>query len=315
GDATDEDVAQVLERAWGGPETLIVVSSDLSHYLPYDQARALDAATCTAIERLDGDAIGRDQACGRVPVKGLLALARHKGLSVRTADLRNSGDTAGPRDQVVGYGAWLFFEGETRTAVKGGGRLGAAAELLKRHGKDLLALAASSIDHGLDHGRPISLRLDTVPGELREHGAAFVTLKKNGALRGCIGSPEAHRPLATDVTENAFRAAFHDPRFPKLTAAERPALNLSVSVLTKPEPMSFESEADLLAQLRPGQDGLIIASGGRRALFLPSVWEQLPQAESFLAHLKAKAGFAPGDWPGDMHALRFAAAEIKGRAD
>lgn len=110
GDASPEDIAEVLERLWGGPETLIVVSSDLSHYLDYATARRLDEATCRAIERLDASAIGYDQACGRVPVAGLLTLARRRHLRATTLDLRNSGDTAGDRRRVVGYGAWMFTE-------------------------------------------------------------------------------------------------------------------------------------------------------------------------------------------------------------
>jgi len=110
GDATAQEIADVLEAVWGGPETLIVISSDLSHYLDYDSARAADQRTCHAIETLDGQDIGRDQACGRVPVKGLLEIAKRRGLSVETLDLRNSGDTAGPRDRVVGYGSWAFWE-------------------------------------------------------------------------------------------------------------------------------------------------------------------------------------------------------------
>jgi len=108
GQAAADEVAEVLEALWGGDETLIVISSDLSHYLSYDAAREIDARTCAAIEHLDGDAIADDQACGRMPLKGLLALARRRGLKAETVDLRNSGDTAGPRDQVVGYGAWVF---------------------------------------------------------------------------------------------------------------------------------------------------------------------------------------------------------------
>ena len=110
GDASPEEVAEVLERLWGGHETLIVVSSDLSHYLDYATARRIDASTCHAIETLDASAIGYDQACGRVPVSGLLTLARRKHLTATTLDLRNSGDTAGDRRQVVGYGAWMFTE-------------------------------------------------------------------------------------------------------------------------------------------------------------------------------------------------------------
>jgi len=110
GQASPDEVAEVLEQVWGGAETLIVVSSDLSHYLDYDAAQTIDRKTCNAIEHLDVDAIGDAQACGRMPVKGLLQLAKRKGMTVRTLDLRNSGDTAGPRGQVVGYGAWGFWE-------------------------------------------------------------------------------------------------------------------------------------------------------------------------------------------------------------
>lgn len=107
GDATPEDVAEVFDALWGGAETLIVVSSDLSHYHPYARARDLDAATSRAIEELRPDEIGFEAACGRVPVCGLLVAAERKGLQVKTVDLRNSGDTAGPRDEVVGYGAYV----------------------------------------------------------------------------------------------------------------------------------------------------------------------------------------------------------------
>jgi AmmeMemoRadiSam system protein B len=110
GDASPEEVAAVLEALWGGDETAIIVSSDLSHYLSYNDARALDARTGEAIERLDVDDIGREQACGRLPVAGLLTVAKRRGLSVSRLDLRNSGDTAGDRARVVGYGAWVFGE-------------------------------------------------------------------------------------------------------------------------------------------------------------------------------------------------------------
>lgn len=108
GDASREEVAEVLDRLWGGEETLIVVSSDLSHYYDYDTAKRMDAATARAIQELDSDGIGEEQACGRVPVRGLLEVARRRGLHVETLDLRSSGDTAGSRGEVVGYGAWAL---------------------------------------------------------------------------------------------------------------------------------------------------------------------------------------------------------------
>lgn len=106
GEASSEEVAEVLELAWGGAETLIVISSDLSHYHSYAEAQLLDLATCRAIEALQPESIGFEEACGRNPLKGLLAVARRKGLTVHTLDLRNSGDTAGSKESVVGYGAW-----------------------------------------------------------------------------------------------------------------------------------------------------------------------------------------------------------------
>jgi hypothetical protein len=108
GQAAPAEVAEVLERLWGGPETLIVISSDLSHYLSYHAARSLDARTSEAILALSPEAIGSEQACGHQPIAGLLEGARRHGLGARLLDLRNSGDTAGPRDRVVGYGAYVF---------------------------------------------------------------------------------------------------------------------------------------------------------------------------------------------------------------
>jgi len=110
GGASPDLVAEVLNATWGGPETLIVISSDLSHYLDYETARRTDQHACEAIEALDGSAIANDQACGRHPVKGLLETAKRRHMTVKTLDLRNSGDTAGPKDRVVGYGAWAFWE-------------------------------------------------------------------------------------------------------------------------------------------------------------------------------------------------------------
>jgi AmmeMemoRadiSam system protein B len=108
GDASPEDVAEVLRAVWGGEETLIVVSSDLSHYHDYATAQRMDRSTSSAIEQLNPKAIGYEDACGRTPLSGLLLVAKEKHLNAETIDLRNSGDTAGPRDQVVGYGAYLF---------------------------------------------------------------------------------------------------------------------------------------------------------------------------------------------------------------
>jgi len=302
GEAGTEAVAEVLDRLWGGPETLIVISSDLSHFLDYDSARALDAKTCQAIENLAPQAIGNDQACGRNPVKGLLALAKRRGLKVETLDLCNSGDTAGTKERVVGYGAWAFFENDDFEAK--------TRALLDEYGPALLKLAAESIRHGLASNSALSVDLSDCPTALSAPGACFVTLKRDGQLRGCIGSAQTHRSLVIDVAENAFSSAFRDHRFAPLSLEEMDGLDLSISVLSPSSPMHITSEADLLKQLRPGIDGLIIEDQGKRALFLPSVWQQLPRSDQFLEHLKAKAGMPTGHWSQTFKAWRFIAAEI-----
>ena len=315
GEATPNQVAEVLDALWGGDETLIVVSSDLSHYLDYASARNLDQQTCQAIENLNPSAITSNGACGRFPVAGLLEVAKRRGLSVKTLDVRNSGDTAGSKDRVVGYGSWVFSEpgkisdhlsnNADETAFETSTR-----QLLADYGSDLLRLCAQSIDYGLANGKPLNISLEEYPEALRASGASFITLKKNGNLRGCIGSAQAYRPLVVDVAENAYKSAFGDPRFPHLSADERPETEISISLLSQQSSINFSSEDELLGQLRAGVDGLVIEDGTKRALFLPSVWSQLPSRDEFLRHLKAKAGMAPGYWSDTIKAWRFIAAEM-----
>jgi len=304
GSATTGDVANVLDALWGGPETLIVISSDLSHYLDYDSASKIDHETCSSIERLDPHSIGDNQACGRIPLKGLLKVARRKGMIVQTIGLCNSGDTAGSRDRVVGYGGWAFYEKESD------GFENRTRQLLDRHGRELLDCAAASVLHGLKVGSPLPIDQTSPAPDLAKNGACFVTLKQNGRLRGCIGSPEAYRPLILDVAENAYAAAFRDPRFPTLQDDDLKDLTLSISVLSPPVAMTINDEQDLLGQLRPGIDGLIIEDRTKRALFLPSVWEQLPKPVDFLRHLKNKAGMDSDHWSDTFKARRFIAGEI-----
>ncbi len=314
GDASAESVAQVLAHLWSGPETLVVISSDLSHFLDYEAARKLDDRTCKAIENLDGESIGHEQACGRVPVRGLLALARRWGMMVETLDIRNSGDTAGSKDRVVGYGSWMFLEDPdavVRPPTNDESDFEAATKrLLQAHGETLLRLAAKSIEHGLSEGAPLPIHLSDFVPELRQDGACFITLKRDGKLRGCIGTSNAARPLVVDVDANAFSAAFRDPRFKPLTAAEKDGLYLSVSVLSAAHPMEFSDRAEFLSQIRPGVDGLIIEDQGKRALFLPSVWEALPATQDFVGHLCLKAGLTADHWSDTFKAKRFVSEEM-----
>ena len=274
GAASAEEVAEVIDRLWGGSETLVVISSDLSHYHSYGEAQAMDRATVDAMLGLRTD-IDHEQACGATPVTGFLTVAKRRGLKPELLDLRNSGDTAGGRGRVVGYASIAFWEGE----------LAAYGE---EHGRTLVKIAREGIAAKLDGARGN----DASAPWLREHRATFVTLKQGGELRGCIGSLHAHRPLGADVVANACAAAFGDPRFRPVAASELGAIDVEVSILSTPGRLLFADHRDLVGQLRPGMDGLILAAEERRGTFLPQVWEQLREPEVFLAHLKRKAGLA-----------------------
>lgn len=183
--------------------------------------------------------------------------------------------------------------------------------LTEQNRRRLLDLAKVSISHGLTTGKPFKPDLNDFPCELTVPRATFVTLLKQGDLRGCIGMLEAVRPLAEDVAENAFSAAFKDYRFPQLTADEFDALEIHISILSPPEPMFFVSEQDLIAQLRPGVDGLILEEGFKRGTFLPSVWESLPDPVQFLKHLKQKAGLTSQYWSDTVKVSRYTAEIIE----
>jgi AmmeMemoRadiSam system protein B/AmmeMemoRadiSam system protein A len=273
GNASVQEVAQVIERLWGGPETLIVISTDLSHYHSYAEAREIDHATVTRIAAFAED-LDHEEACGATPLNGFLALARARNLAIRLLGACNSGDTAGGKGKVVGYSAFSLHEPGGDVSVEDAGRT-------------LLGIARGAIEtrlFGAAH-RP------DAPW-LRQNGATFVTLTRDGALRGCIGSLQAARALGTDVAENAVGAAFRDPRFPAMTAAEWPSVRVEVSLLSTPKPLRFADEADLLAQLRVGEDGIILDADGKRATFLPQVWESIPDQRQFLRELARKAGLA-----------------------
>jgi len=169
----------------------------------------------------------------------------------------------------------------------------------------LLDAARQSIRHGLENGRPLQVKPDRFEIPLNQPGASFVTLHIGNELRGCIGSLQAHRPLICDVVENAFSAAFRDPRFPALKDTELNSISLDISVLSEAEPMVFDSQQNLLKQIRPGLDGLILKEGNYRGTFLPSVWKSLPDANQFLQHLKLKAGLPIDHWSDKLEVWRY----------
>ena len=174
-------------------------------------------------------------------------------------------------------------------------------------GSVLLSIARASISTAL--GR--ELHSDESASWLQEPGACFITLTKQGELRGCIGTLEAHRPLLQDVKSNALAAAFYDPRFPALILAELDDTSVEVSLLSAMTPILFASERDALRQLKPVVHGVVLMHGRHRSTFLPQVWEQLPNVVDFMAQLKCKAGLAPDFWSDEIKLAYYTVSKWK----
>lgn len=171
-------------------------------------------------------------------------------------------------------------------------------------------LAYRSIEHGLEYGEALEIDPKDYPDELQAVRATFVTLHRNEALRGCIGILKPVRPLAEDVAHNAWAAAFTDSRFQPLRADELENLDIHISILGTPEDIDFVAEEDLIEQIRPGTDGLILEEGLRKGTFLPSVWESLTDAREFVRHLKLKAGLPADYWSDSLKVQRYTVEEF-----
>lgn len=290
GQVSAQEVAALLEAVWGGDETLIVVSSDLSHYLPQEVARRADQITLDTIVRRD-PALIPEQACGNTAINALLIAARAHGLHARLIARADSGPVAQREDSVVGYAALAFAPAPQ------------APHDPAERGRTLTQLARQSVAAAVGAAPEPAL-----PAQdwLARPGASFVSLHDAaGQLRGCVGALRASRPLGDDVIAHARAAALHDTRFAPLARDELAGLQIEVSVLSSLETFSVRSEDELAALLRPGVDGLVLAAGAAHATFLPQVWDQLPAAREFIRQLKRKAGLAPEAWSANWQFLRY----------
>lgn len=295
GGARPEEVARAIDALWGGDETLVVVSSDLSHYLPYDVGRRIDEATAADIVGLE-PGIEPERACGARAIDGLLVVAARRGLAASRLDLRSSGDTAGTRDEVVGYGAFAFYEPEANEDD---------GDDAKR-GRTLIAIARAAVDAalGASHARPSRASDDAE--WLRERGAVFVTLRRSdGSLHGCMGGLEAQRPLGMAVRRAAGLAATEDPRAEEISPEVADDLTVEVSWLAAMERLEVTTRDELLDVLRPGEDGLVLEWSGHRATFLPQVWESIRDPARFVGELWRKAGLPRGFWAEGVEAHRY----------
>ena len=268
-------------------DTLLVVSSDLSHFLPYSEAVARDKETIDIILNYKPEKLKKREncACGKVPILILMEIAHRQEWKPVLLNYTNSGDTAGDRSRVVGYAAIAYF---------------AKTSLSQKQGEVLIKLARKTIMEKLgkkmasDKARQLSDAL--IDDCYKDHCGTFVTLKIDGRLRGCIGSLTSNESILTGIRRNALNAAFRDPRFSPLKVDEFEHVDIEISILTEPRPLEYIDYSDLLAKLRVNIDGVIIRKGRAGATFLPQVWEQLPEPDIFLSHLCAKAGLPKDAW-------------------
>lgn len=274
-------------------DTLIVASSDLSHYLNYSKAKKADRGTIDNILQFKYKKLlqSSNSACGRLPVAVLLRIAEKKGWEPFLIHYSNSGDASGDHGKVVGYSVIAFFKKEHEQMNQ---------EFTSQQGETLLNLARITIAEKLgvevdeERKKTVEQKLDNDIFTIKR--GVFVTLHKKGRLRGCIGSLSSDLSVRQGIVDNAVNAAFKDPRFPALDSSELENIDIEVSILTTPKELEYSDSQDLLSKLRPHIDGLIIKRGFRSATFLPQVWEQLPDPKTFLSHLCRKAGLKKNEW-------------------
>lgn len=293
GRITAEEAASVI-LPFIDESTIVIASSDLSHYHSQNDAHQIDKRTIDAILANKPDA--EIDGCGSIPIRIVMALAEKLGLKPLLVDSRTSFETApqfGDNSRVVGYTSIIYVKQlpKATTAEKESSN---GSEFTKELQGHLLKIARNSLRAAV-HDQPLPHS-----GELSElfnnHRGCFVTLTKENKLRGCIGYIEPIKPLYQAIVENARNAALYDNRFSPVRADEIDSLSIEISVLSQPKPLEFKTADQLLHLLRPGIDGVILSSGYHQSTFLPQVWEQLPDKIQFLEHLSIKGGMPKDGW-------------------
>ena len=306
-DASVEQVSDLIDAVWGGPETVIVVSTDMSSGKDAESVQNVLRETARRVEKKEYSSLKSDRFCAPLPVAGLLAYARENNLDVQTIDLRTSADAYLTTNKVIGFGAFGVYDTNKDAMEDSRERL---ESILQENQEALLRVAAQSIVSGFERGRSLRVRGNRYPEELREKGATFVNIYYNGALRGSAGSDEATRSILEDISENAYAAAFSDFRFIPLEEEEMKNAEISISFLTSPTPVHFSDEEDLMKKIKPQEDGLILKERSNRALFLPQVWNTFSSPKEFLLHLKQKANLPADYWSPTIKIYRFNVIDI-----
>ncbi len=307
-----EDLAEAIYKAVKGKKVLVVGSSDLSHFHSYDKAVKLDRRVVDLVQKMDTDGLlvnlanGSCEACGGGPIVVTMMVARKLGSAgVKVLKYANSGDVTGDKGRVVGYlSAALYVENHAKT--KGSGNPSSVEKGLSDEDKKMLLEYARSTIACRLQGKPLP-SMSSASGAAQEKRGAFVSLKKQGRLRGCIGYIEARKPLAQAVSDMALAAAFKDPRFPPLKREELADLDIEISVLT---PLKKIKDIN---DIKVGRDGLYVVRGFQSGLLLPQVateyrWDRL----TFLKETCYKAGLPADAWKDEKTEIYTFSAEVFG---
>lgn len=310
GDVSPKDIAAALKPYLENDSSILIISADLSHYLDYETAVQTDAQTAEQIQQ--STALQPHRSCGATAINTAMILARDMGLVPHLLDMVNSGDTSDDKTRVVGYGAWAYDEPEDEEIPEGIALEQKHLENFARHHKnELLEIVKKSLDAAVTSKELYHPQRENAQDILFNKGASFVTLTKDGKLRGCIGSVLPEKSIAADLAYNAFAAALQDKRFAPVEPDELNKIDFTISLLTNFEEITFTSYEDLLSKLRPTVDGVLIRDGKRQGLFLPAVWKDIPDKQDFMTELKLKAGLSPSYWSDNIKVFRFRTVEIQ----
>ncbi|RKX57842.1 MAG: hypothetical protein DRP29_07725 [Thermodesulfobacteriota bacterium] len=264
-------------------DSLIVISSDLSHYHPYEDAVKLDTTCIKNIESMNFEESTKCEACGIYAILILMDIAKRNEWKAKIIDYKNSGDVTGDKSRVVGYSSIVFYSEKEEL-------------LTKEEQKFLLNLARETVESYVKNKKKPKVDETKLTPAMKKVQGCFVTLNKNNDLRGCIGHILPQEELYKCIIDNAVNAAVNDHRFNPVTEDELNDIEIEISVLTVPQRLEFSSGDDLKNKLRPNIDGIVLKSGFHQSTYLPQVWEQIPNKESFLSNLCMKGGMAIDCW-------------------
>lgn len=296
GNAEPKLIDAVLEAVWGGPETLIIVSSNLSSETTDERVRTLDTETRAVIETLAAERMTTQRAPGHRAIAGALLRARALDLRATGVDFSLAPDTSNSLMRTTGYGAFMF-----ESAMQ--------SHLHRDDRQHLLTLAARMLQAAAKTGQAdvSPIPLGRLPMTLSAQRAVFITLDKERAPRGQAGTLNPMRGLATEVLAQTVRAGVGDPRFPPVRESELDAITLTISILSHPRPIPAAADRDALQKLIPGRTGLVVEDRARTIVQLPLAWEQFADPVMFLAAARQRANFDLTPWPPSLKMRGFSA--------